>query len=100
MAFYHRAGQIPAKKHTQFRKFNGDLYAEELVSTEGFNSIYSLIYHCHPPTLVSDIGEPFSVEPKIVMPKNMQHRRYLTWNVPAEADYIKSRKVLLMNHDI
>lgn len=100
MAFYHRAGQIPAKKHTQFRKFNGDLYAEELVSTEGFNSIYSLIYHCHPPTLVSDIGEPFSVEPKIAMPKNMQHRRYLTWNVPAEADYIKSRKVLLMNHDI
>lgn len=100
MAFYHRAGQIPAKKHTQFRKFNGDLYAEELVSTEGFNSIYSLIYHCHPPTLVSDIGEPFSVEPKIVMPKNMQHRRYLTWNVPAEADYIESRKVLLMNHDI
>jgi len=100
MAFYHRAGQIPAKKHTQFRKFNGDLYAEELVSTEGFNSIYSLIYHCHPPTLVSDIGEPFSVEPKIAMPKNMQHRRYLTWNVPAEADYIESRKVLLMNHDI
>jgi homogentisate 1,2-dioxygenase len=100
MAFYHKAGQIPAKRHTQFRKPNGELYAEELVSTEGFNSIYSLVYHCHPPTLVSHIGEPFSVEPKVAMPKNMQHRSYLTWKVPAEADYIKSRKVLLMNHDI
>jgi homogentisate 1,2-dioxygenase len=34
------------------------------------------------------------------MAKNMQHRSYLTWKVPSEADYIKSRKVLLMNHDI
>ncbi|MBM3919671.1 MAG: homogentisate 1,2-dioxygenase [Sphingomonadales bacterium] len=100
MAFYHKSGQIPAKRHTQFRKPNGELYAEELVSTEGFNSIYSLIYHCHPPTLVSHIGDPFSIEPKIAMPKNMQHRSYLTWNVPSKADYIESRKVLLMNHDI
>lgn len=100
MAFYHKSGNIPAKRHTQFRKPNGDLYSEELVSTEGFNSIYSLIYHCHPPTLVSQIGEPYSVEPKIAMAKNMQHRSYLTWKVPAESDYIKSRKVLLMNHDI
>jgi homogentisate 1,2-dioxygenase len=100
MAFYHKAGQVPAKRHTQFRKSNGELYAEELVSTEGFNSIYSLIYHCHPPTLVSQIGEPISVEPRVAMKKNMQHRSYLTWNVPSEADYIKSRKVLLMNSDI
>ncbi len=100
MAFYHKAGKIPAKRHTQFRKPNGELYAEELVSTEGFNSIYSLIYHCYPPTLVSHIGEPISIEPKVAMKKNMQHRSYLTWNVPAEADYIKSRKVLLMNSDI
>jgi len=100
MAFYHKSGTIPDKRHTQFRKPNGDLYSEELVSTEGFNSIYSLIYHCHPPTLVSQIGEPYSVEPKIAMAKNMQHRSYLTWKVPAESDYIKSRKVLLMNHDI
>lgn len=100
MAFYHKSGTIPDKRHTQFRKPNGDLYSEELVSTEGFNSIYSLIYHCHPPTLVSQIGEPYSIEPKIAMAKNMQHRSYLTWKVPAESDYIKSRKVLLMNHDI
>ena len=100
MAFYYKSGNIPPKRHTQFRKPNGDLYAEELVSTEGFNSIYSLIYHCHPPTLVSNIGEPLSVEPKIAQKKNMRHRSYLTFNVPAEEDYIKSRKVLMMNSDI
>ncbi len=100
MAFYHKQGKIPAKRHTQFRKPDGNLYAEELVSTEGFNSIYSLIYHCHPPTLVSHIGEEWSVEPKIAAHRNMQHRSYLTWNVPPTKDYIESRKTLLMNSDV
>ena len=57
MPFYHKQGTIPAKRHTQFRKPDGNLYAEELVSTEGFSSIYSLVYHCHPPTLVKNIGK-------------------------------------------
>jgi homogentisate 1,2-dioxygenase len=100
MPFYHRLGSFPAKRHTQFRKPDGSLYAEELVSTEGFNSIYSLIYHCHPPTLVTHIGEPFSVEPKVALAKNMQHRSYLTFKTAPESDYIQSRKILLLNSDV
>jgi homogentisate 1,2-dioxygenase len=53
MPFYHKAGKIPSKRHTQFRKPDGTLYSEELISTEGFSSLYSLVYHCHPPTLVN-----------------------------------------------
>jgi len=52
MPIYHSLGQVPAKRHTVFRKPNGELYAEELVSTEGFSSLYSLVYHTHPPTFV------------------------------------------------
>lgn len=100
MAFYHKLGQIPSKRHTQFRKPDGNLYSEELVSTEGFNSVYSLIYHAHPPTLVSHIGKEWSVAPKIAMPKNMQHRSYITFNTAPEDDYIQSRKVLLLNNDV
>lgn len=99
MPTYQNRGDIPHKRHTVFRKPNGDLYAEELVSTEGFSSIYSLIYHAYPPTLVKDIAEPFSVEPKIAMAKNMRHRSYLTFG-QFEQDYIKSRKILLMNSDV
>lgn len=99
MPFYQKRGEIPHKRHTVYRKPNGDLYAEELVSTEGFSNIYSLIYHAYPPTLVKAIGEPFSVEPKVAMAKNMQHRSYLTFG-EFEKDYIKSRKTLLMNNDL
>ncbi len=100
MAFYYRQGNIPRKRHTQFRKADGSLYAEELISTEGFNSLYSLVYHCHPPTLVQDIGEPFSVEPKIAEQRNMKNRSFVTFKTTGEDDYIRSRKVLLVNSDI
>ncbi len=99
MPTYQKQGEIPHKRHTVFRKPNGELFAEELVSTEGFSSIYSLIYHAYPPTMVKAIAEPFSVEPKIALAKNMRHRSYLTFG-SFESDYIKSRKILLMNSDI
>lgn len=100
MPFYHRLGNIPPKRHTQFRKADGNLYAEELVSTLGFSSVYSLVYHCHPPTLVKDIGEAWNVEPDYVLKKNMQNRSFITFKTKPEADYLKSRVVLMGNQDL
>ncbi len=100
MPFYNRMGQIPAKRHTQFRKPNGELYAEELVSTEGFSSLYSLIYHCHPPTLVKQVDEPYDVSPKAAVEKNMKHRSFLTFKTEATDRYLDSRKILLFNSDV
>ena len=45
MPFYHKLGQIPHKRHTQFRKPNGELYREELMGLEGFSSLQSILYH-------------------------------------------------------
>jgi homogentisate 1,2-dioxygenase len=100
MPYYHKLGDIPQKRHTIFRKPNGDLYAEELVSTEGFSNIYSLVYHCHPPTLVSNIEESYSVAPEYVIENNLQHRSFLTFNVPAKDDYLDSRITLMGNSDL
>lgn len=99
MPHYLSKGQVPTKRHVQFRKPDGSLYSEQLVSTEGFSSVYSLIYHTYPPTLVSKIGEPIDVTPKIAQEKNMQNRCYLGFNVAAEDDFIKSRKPVLVNSD-
>ncbi len=100
MPFYHRSGDIPQKRHTQFRKPNGDLYAEELISTEGFSNILSLVYHCHPPTLVSDIGEPIDKRPTYVVENNLRHRSFLTFNTKPTEDYIESRVILMGNNDL
>jgi homogentisate 1,2-dioxygenase len=100
MPHYHRLGQIPPKRHTQFRKPDGSLYAEQLVSTEGFSDVYSLTYHCHPPTLVRHIGEARDLAPRIAVKNNMQHRSFQGFKVEPEEDYLHSRKYVLVNKDL
>ena len=100
MPIYHSLGQIPAKRHTVFRKPDGALYAEELVSTEGFSSMYSLVYHTHPPTIVKELGTPYSVEPKIAREKHLRHTSLLGFNIKPQKDYLESRKIVLVNSDL
>ena len=100
MPHYHKLGKIPRKRHTIFRKPDGELYAEELVSTEGFSNIYSLVYHCYAPTRVKEVGEPYSVAPEVAVAHNMQHRSFTGFSVKPEDDYLKSRKIVLTNNDL
>jgi len=100
MPIYHTLGNIPHKRHTIFRRPDGKLYSEELVSTHGFSSLYSLVYHVHPPTIVKTLEEPYSVEPKIVREKHLRHTSLLGFNVAAEDDFLTSRKPVLVNSDL
>jgi len=100
MPQYYSQGKIPHKRHTQFRKPDGGLYAEELFSTHGFSNMYSLIYHCHPPTMIKSAGEPFSREPEIAMKRSLLHQSFQGFNVQPEDDYIKSKKPVLVNNDL
>ena len=100
MPHYYTLGKIPPKRHTQFRKPDGALYAEELFSTEGFSSVYSLIYHVHPPTNIRQIDDPYSVQPKIALQKQLKHRSFEGFNIVPENDYLKSRKAVLVNNDV
>ena len=100
MPHYHKLGEIPPKRHTQFRKPDGNLYAEQLVSTEGFSAKYSLVYHTYPPTTIREIETPHSVVPEIAMEKNMQHRSFQGFKIKPERDYIRSRKAVLVNDDV
>lgn len=100
MPQYYSLGQIPKKRHTQFRKPDGKLYAEELVSTHGFSSVYSLIYHCHPPTIVKAVGEPFSREPKVSFKRFLRHQSFQGFKIQPADDYIESKKPVLVNDDL
>lgn len=99
MPHYQRRGEIPSKRHIVFRKPDGDLYAEELVSTEGFSNIYSIIYHNYPPTRVIKIDDAYSVEPEAVVAKNLQNRAFRGFDVKPVDDYLESRKIILFNSD-
>jgi homogentisate 1,2-dioxygenase len=100
MPFYHRAGKIPAKRHVVFRQSNGNLYQEELVASQGFSGMSSLVYHLYPPTQVKQVGTPYSVKPKIAVETNMRNVSFNGFEIPSESDYIKSRKTLFVNNDM
>lgn len=99
MPHYHTLGTIPHKRHTQFRKPDGTLYSEQLFSTEGFSSDSSLLYHCSPPTMIIKTEAQYSVAPHVAEEKMLQHRSFEGFKVKPTADYLESRKPILVNND-
>jgi len=99
MSHYNKLGSIPHKRHTQFFKPDGELYSEQLFSTEGFSDDYSLLYHCHPPTIITKTDEPIDVSPKVAEEKMLKHRSFEGFSVKPEKDYLQSRKPILVNND-
>lgn len=100
MSHYYSLGKIPHKRHTQFRRPDGKLYSEELFSTEGFSSNYSLLYHIHPPTVIVKSGEPVDVSPVAATDVILKHRSFEGFDIQPEDDYLKSRKIVLFNNDV
>ncbi len=100
MAYYTSRGKTPAKRHTQFRSPSGKLYSEELVSTEGFSSDYSLLYHIHPPTQILDTDTPEALNIQIPEEKMLKHRSLEGFKLPPADDYLDSRKPVLVNRDV
>lgn len=101
MTYYHKLGEIPPKRHTQFRQPDGSLYAEELVSSRGFSGIYSNLYHTYVPTKVKAIQEPVPFGARIVKDNPLRQTHLNTSQLHETGrGYLDARKVLLMNNDV
>lgn len=101
MAYYHRLGEIPRKRHTQFRKPDGSLYAEELVSSKGFSGIYSLIYHNNPPTRVKSMAQPEPFFVTVAKDYPLQQTHIKTSGIEHTGDdFLDARLPLMTNADI
>ena len=99
MPIYHRLGEIPRKRHTQFRKPNGDLYYEQLFGTVGFDGMSTNMYHEQRPTQVKEIRKQYSVAPKIANSNNIQSYKLRGFEVAPQDDFLESRKIVLTNSD-
>ncbi|MFG3557893.1 homogentisate 1,2-dioxygenase [Micromonospora sp. NPDC047557] len=101
MPYYRSVGEVPRKRHTQFRQPDGSLYAEELMGQEGFSSDSSLLYHRHAPTaiLAADEFTPPTFTRAPNLPLKPRHLR--THKLDAGgADPILGRQYLLANDDV
>jgi homogentisate 1,2-dioxygenase len=99
MPIYHKLGDFPQKRHTQFQKPSGGFYYEQLFGTEGFHGHSALLYHIHRPTQVKEIIKSYNVEPKIAIDKNIKSLLFKGFDLQPENDFLQSRKPLLINKD-
>jgi homogentisate 1,2-dioxygenase len=97
---YHRLGEIPPKRHTQFRKADGTLYAEELFGIEGFSNNYSNLYYHYPPTRVKKV-EPFGERHLEEWRVGVQRHHHLkTAQLKPGGDAVLGNQILLFNKDL
>ena len=100
MPFYHKLGQIPHKRHVQFKKPNGKLYREEVMGLEGFSSIQSLLYHHFLPPRVMKTEDLGSAAVEYVDFGPIRHRAFATAPTPPGADPLAARIPLLGHRDV
>lgn len=101
MAYYHKLGEIPHKRHTQFRQPDGTLYKEEVVSSKGFSGIYSTLYHIYNPNEVKTIGTPKPYSWQRAEEHGLHQTHLKTTGVSETGeDYLSARKILMMNSDV
>ena len=99
--YYHKLGQIPQKRHTQFRQPDDSLYKEELVSSRGFSGIYSNLYHVYPPTRIKSLQNATPFGSKIAEGYGLRQTHLNTSNIGVTGDdFLAGRKELLKNNDV
>ncbi|MDG4828098.1 homogentisate 1,2-dioxygenase [Solwaraspora sp. WMMD1047] len=103
MPYYRSVGEVPRKRHTQFRQPDGSLYAEELMGQEGFSADSSLLYHRHLPTAILSAEEyPAPTWTRLPnLPLKPRHLRTHKLDGHAGgADAVLGRQPLLANDDV
>lgn len=100
MPHYVTRGQIPHKRHTQFRQPDGSLYKEQVMGTKGFSGVQSILYHVHAPTAVSRWADLGPIRRDYEEPGALRHRHFRTANAEAGGDVVTNRTLLMGNDDV
>jgi homogentisate 1,2-dioxygenase len=104
MPYYRAVGEIPRKRHTQFRRPDGGLYAEELMGVEGFSSDSALLYHRDLPTAIVDaetVAEhDRGTAPNLPLKPRHYRTQDLKWEDVDAVDAVTGRRLLFANADV
>ncbi len=96
---YYKLGEVPPKRHTQFRRPDGGLYAEELFGEEGFSGVSSLLYHQFPPTRVTRVERFADGCQSEWKQETHRHHHVKTKDIEPGGDPISGRKLMFFNSD-
>src|SRR5207247_2334895 len=105
MPFYQRLGQIPRKHHIWFHRNgaaptfkNEGIAYEHVITTEGFNEAYSIMYHLRPPTRVRSVKLLKCEELKKAADSPLRHHHMRTTTIPRRAAINRGRIPIILSH--
>lgn len=100
MTFYYILGEIPHKRHTQFRQPDGSLYHEEVMGIHGFAGIQYILYHLRAPTQVRQVEVENRIDIPYEEPGPLRPRHLCAADIPEGNDAIQGRVPLMGNKDV
>src|SRR3984957_5892046 len=96
---YLQRGELPAKRHAQFRE-NGRLLVEEVMGYEGFSGNESILYHHHSPCRIHQVGGFSPLAREEWTPEAYVHRLASLADVAPGGDPLSGRRLLMWNGDL
>ena len=100
MPCYQQRGELPAKRHTAFRRPDGGLYAEHLMGTLGFDGPASLLYHIHRPTQILSSRPLDHNQIDEAADESVRMRHFRTAELKEVSSATLERTPLLFNRDV
>ncbi len=91
MTYYYKLGEIPHKRHTQFRQPDGSLYHEEAMGIHGFAGIQSILYHLRAPTQVCRVEVENRVDIPYEEPGPLRPRHLWAADIAEGSDAVQGR---------
>ena len=97
---YHTLGELPRKRHTVFRRPDGELYSEHLMGSRGFSGPASLLYHIRRPTSVLRSKLKKQCKWKSEEDVSLRMRHFHLNELPPATSPVLNRVPVLFNHDV
>lgn len=105
MPSYRKLGELPPKRHMQFENegesyLNEGLFYEHVVTTQGFDRTYSIMYHRRPPTRIVSTEPAGSVPLVAIEEQQLRHHHIKTSGMARSGDPITNRVPMMFNEDL
>src|SRR4051812_30347418 len=106
MPHYLQLGSIPPKHHVQFSRekaasYKGEgLYYEHVITTDGFDRAYSILYHLRPPTRLRAVEFVRRWEPTRAKEMPLRHHHLKTAALPRAGNPYAGRVPFLFNSEM
>lgn len=106
MPFYRSLGALPRKHHLRLPRdraasYLGEgLHYEHVLTTEGFDRAYSIVYHLKPPTRVKSVERFGELPLKAAAPTPLRHHHLKSSGMARAGDPYTGRVPLMFNKDI